>query len=331
MKRFFLAIISFAAFVACEKATFVEEQTEKPDSGDKTITGQDGKIAAISDFASLILDGNESLDIAEMIDKFLKEHEEEKIYPEGSEWHTVETVGPLLTTLWDQYEPFYNLCPKLGPNKDLQAPAGCVTCSVAQFLAYNEFPSGLTDYKAIKNIKNSENRLNIGTYQEGLLAAKFIADISTEDMLDVWYVEILPGNTRGYVNPLAVMRTLKALGYENIKLNIGLDIATIVRSIEKGYPVLASAISIYPPGAHGWVIDGYMKRELVGPEGDVLDSQYLLHFNWGWNGKNNGYFDTGIIDTRKSVIPDVVNPESRDYIYSLGFNTITAEKPSDAE
>ena len=273
MKRFFLAIISFAAFVACEKASF----------------------------------------------------------PESSEWHTVETVGPLLTTLWDQYEPFYNLCPKLGPNKDLQAPAGCVTCSVAQFLAYNEFPPGLTDYKAIKNIKNSENRLNIGTYQEGQLAAKFIADISTEDKLGVWYVELSSGDTRGYVNPLAVMCTLKALGYENVKLNIGLDITTIVRSIEKGYPVLASAISIYPPGAHGWVIDGYMKRELTGPEGDVLDSQYLLHFNWGWNGKNNGYFDTGIIDTRQPVIPDGVNPESRDYVYSLGFNIITAEKPSDAE
>ena len=327
MRKLFFFIILLVTFAACEKAETVPE--ENPNLNDKTITANDGKVVAISDFVSFMFDGKESQGIADWITKFLNGHKEKKTYPEGSQWRTVETVEPMLTTLWDQYEPFNNLCPKLGPKKDLPAPAGCVTCSVAQFLAYNEFPSGLTDYKAIKNIKNCENRLNIGTEEERRLAAEFIADISTDDMLKVWYVEFL-GITRGFSNPAGVVRTLKALGYENIDLHFGLDNERIVNSLKKGNPVLASAVR-NPFSGHGWVIDGYMKRELVSPEGEVLDSQCLLHFNWGWNGKNNGYFEAGIIDTRAPVIPDGVNPESRDYIYRFAFNTITAEKPSDAE
>lgn len=326
MRKLIFIILLLVALAACEKMeTAPEEKGETPDFNVKVIAADDGKIVVIFDFVSMINAGEESQSLGDWITGFLKKCKEKKVCPEGSQWRITETVNPMLTTLWDQYQPFNNLCPKLGPNKDLQAPAGCVTCSVAQFLAYHEFPSGLTDYKAIKNIKNCENRFNIGTAEEKQLAAKFIADISTKDLLDVKYVEIAAGITRGYATPLAVVRTLKALGYENVDLHLGLDVERIVSSLKKGNPVIASAAGIGV--SHGWVIDGYIKRELVNPEGQVLDTQYLLHFNWGWNGKNNGYFEPGIIDTREPVISDNVNPESRDYIFSFGFNTITAEKP----
>lgn len=321
MKKIILFIVLLSTLFACKK----EEPEKEPDFSTKIIATDDGKIVVLFDFIAIISNGEESQRLFDWITGFLNRQKEKKTYPEGSYWRIEETMEPVLTTLWDQYEPFYNLCPKLGPNKDLQAPTGCVTCSVAQFLAYNEFPSGLTDYKAIKNIKNCENRFNIGTAEEKQLAAKFIADISTKDLLDVKYVEIAAGITRGYATPLAVVRTLKALGYENVDLHLGLDVERIVSSLKKGNPVIASAAGIGV--SHGWVIDGYIKRELVNPEGQVLDTQYLLHFNWGWNGKNNGYFEPGIIDTREPVISDNVNPESRDYIFSFGFNTITAEKP----
>ena len=325
MKKIILFIVLLSTLFACKK----EEPEKKTDFSTKIIATDDGKIVVIFDFIAIISNGEESQSLFDWITGFLNRQKEKKTYPEGSYWRIEETMEPVLTTLWDQYEPFYNLCPKLGPNKDLQAPTGCVTCSVAQFLAYNEFPSGLTDYKAIKNIKNCENRFNIGTAEEKQLAAKFIADISTKDLLDVKYVEIAAGITRGYATPLAVVRTLKALGYENVDLHLGLDVERIVSSLKKGNPVIASAAGIGV--SHGWVIDGYIKRELVNPEGQVLDTQYLLHFNWGWNGKNNGYFEPGIIDTREPVISDNINPESRDYIFSFAFNTITAEKPYDNE
>lgn len=326
MRKIILFIVLLSTLVACEKKEPVSEKTS--DFNTKIITADDGKTIVIFDFISIIIDGEESRSLIDWITGFLSRYIEKKTSLKGSQWHTTETVEPMLTTLWDQYQPFNNLCPKFGPDKDLLAPAGCVTCSVAQFLAYNEFPSGLTDYKAVKNIKNCKNRFNTGTAEEEQLAAKFIADISTEDMLDVNYVELV-GVTRAYATPFSVARTLKALGYENVDLHFGLDVERIVCSLKKGNPVIASAMGI--GAAHGWVIDGYIKRELVSSCGEVLDSQYLLHFNWGWNGKNNGYFEPGIIDTREPVIPDNVNPESRDYIYSFAFNTITAEKPHDIE
>lgn len=329
MRKLIFIILLLVALAACEKMeTAPEEKGETPDFIVKVITADDGKIVVIFDFISMINAGEESQSLGDWITGFLKKCKEKKVCPEGSQWRITETVNPMLTTLWDQYQPFNNLCPKLGPNKDLQAPAGCVTCSVAQFLAYHEFPSGLTDYKAIKNIKSSENRLNTGTSEEEQLAARFIADISTEDLLDVWHVEFA-GATYALATPFAVVRTLKALGYENVDLHFGLDVERIVSSLQKGNPVIASAMGIR--ASHGWVIDGYMKRELVSQGGRVLDSQYLLHFNWGWNGKNNGYFEPGIIDTMGPVVPDNVNPESRDYTFAFGFNTITANKPYHAE
>lgn len=326
MRKLFFFIALLSTLAACTK-TETPPEKEETSGFVKVISTDEGKIVVMFDFNSLI-EGEESQNLVKWINDFLKGRKEKKTYPEGSQWHTTENVEPLLTTLWDQYEPFYNLCPKLGPNKDLQAPAGCVPCSVAQFLAYHEFPSGLTDYKAVKNIKNCENRFNTGTEEEGRLAAKFIADISTKDLLDVKYMEFA-GITRAFATPFAVERTLKALGYENVNIHFGLDVERIVNSLKKGNPVLVSAIGSL--SSHGWLIDGYIKRELMSPGEQVLDSQYLLHFNWGWNGKNNGYFEPGIVDTMDPVIPDNVNPESRDYIFSFAFNTITAEKPYDNE
>ena len=63
--------------------------------------------------------------------------------------------------------------------------------------------------------------------------------------------------------------------YENVDLHFGLDVERIVSSLQKGNPVIASA---------------------MGP-----------------------------------VVPDNVNPESRDYTFDFGFNTITANKPYHAE
>jgi len=325
MKKILFIVLIVAAVTACKKENVEEEiQQDGLDLSAKIITAPDGRVVAISDFDQ-VLSGIEgiTLKIGSAIKDFYdKLKKEKKNYPEGSKWVETETVKPLLTTLWDQYEPFYNMLPKL---IGMQCPTGCVTCSVAQFLAFHEYPEGLTDYKAIKNIKNAKNRFNIGTEQEGYLAAKFITDISGKEMLNVIY-GFYGGHPESFSNPFAERRTLKALGYENVKLHWGLNADSVACSLRKGNPVLGISGDNFFDG-HGWVIDGFIKRELFSPKGEYVDSQYLFHFNWGWNGKNNGYFEPGIIDTRLPVVPDNVNPESRDYIYLYGFFTVTAEKP----
>ena len=45
----------------------------------------------------------------------------------------------------------------------------------------------------------------------------------------------------------------------------------------------------------------------------------------------NGDCEPHVNDTLGPVVPDNVNPESRDYTFDFGFNTITANKPYHAE
>ena len=59
-------------------------------------------------------------------------------------------------------------------------------------------------------------------------------------------------------------------------------------------------------GAHAWVCDGgedmqkitrYLKYD--GTYEDHVEHNYCYHFNWGWNGLYNGYFNAGVFDTSK--------------------------------
>lgn len=56
---------------------------------------------------------------------------------EGGDFAPLAEVGPLLTTLWHQYEPFNNFCP-MGDGD--RCVVGCMATAVAQIMKYHEWP-----------------------------------------------------------------------------------------------------------------------------------------------------------------------------------------------
>lgn len=95
---------------------------------------------------------------------------------------------------------------------------------------------------------------------------------------------------------------------------------------------------------HGWVVDGYLKHEIVasewtrdsnlfGAEWELLaeyDPYYTeyYHMNWGWDGNCNGYFKTNIFETNKALEYDntsnnFYNSISGDYKNNVYYFSIT--------
>lgn len=57
-------------------------------------------------------------------------------------------------------------------------------------------------------------------------------------------------------------------------------------------------------GGHAWVADGYL--EVQESTGYGSFSQYLLHFNWGWYGENDGYYALGAYSYNGRLFYDAV-------------------------
>lgn len=83
---------------------------------------------------------------------------------------------------------------------------------------------------------------------------------------------------------------------------------------------------------HAWVVDGYKAWEadfytyVVDLSTDYYSENYVktvlqnsyLHINWGWGGKNNGYFAEGCFDTKKGNFDhDFNNSAKNNYQYQI--------------
>lgn len=244
-------------------------------------------------------------------------------------WQIVDSEKYKLSTLWNQREPFNNLCPDVGVFCKERAPAGCVPIAVGQIIAYNEFPDKVNniyiDYKDLKTIRDTNNISFIGSSSAQTLASYFISSISADTMCDVRYGKIF-NNSFGFALPTSARNCLKALGYKNVRLEWNYNEGDVISALKNDCPVFMSAIAGLVKG-HAWVIDGYIKRNYVSSTGSVSKSQYLVHCNWGWKGQNNGYFASGVFKTKDAVISDNWNSNDMDRNYWYAFNTITYDKP----
>lgn len=120
--------------------------------------------------------------------------------------------------------------------------------------------------------------------------------------------------------PNGVVDALISLGYRDVKsvMNTGMNYIkdTIINELDNNRPIFIGGIHPDGPG-HAWVIDGYNllkyridfyisnpnynpniynnpEPEFIYESSDIKDID-LLHFNWGWNGNCDGWFDYGVL------------------------------------
>ncbi len=214
-----------------------------------------------------------------------------------------KAVAPLLKSKWGQGEPYNNLCPQ--NDNGYRTMTGCVATALAQILYYYKpegemtrtipgYTSDHNDYggritKQIESITGSrtydwdlmleeynKDKSGNALYSEAAVAevSKLIYHIGVASQMSYGIVE--SGCNSAYaIQQLPKYFPINAdsLHYEEIS---GLSLA------KKQALVDAELLGLNPVymagGGHAFVVDGKDRGE-------------LYHFNWGYNGSSDGYYD----------------------------------------
>lgn len=76
--------------------------------------------------------------------------------------------------------------------------------------------------------------------------------------------------------------------------------------LSNNYVLYAIGFSTYSSGGHAWIMDGYKT---------IVPTTYC-HYNWGWDGSNNGYFAANVFDTTAAYSFDGSNDGLHDYNFN---------------
>ena len=206
-------------------------------------------------------------------------------------------VGPLLTTQWDQKEPYNELCPQ-------GAVTGCAATAQAQMMKFWNYPAfgcGAHSYVSpnygtqsadfahtVFDWDKMPNRptvyspadqrnavatlmylcgvaleMNYNTAEGGGSAAAGLAGMPGVHSIDNSLKDYFH-----YSNDMYVIS--KNQGYTDATWR-----AALIEELDRRHPIIYSGAAMQ--GGHGFVCDGY-------------DARQYMHFNFGWSGVGDGYY-----------------------------------------
>lgn len=223
-------------------------------------------------------------------------------------------VPHLLSDVWGQMEPFNDLCPlEYDASGRLvgRSVVGCVATSASQVMRYHQHPvqgEGVhvdmqtvdangkvvplkVDFKDyVFDYSKMKDSYSAGTYtrEEGEAVANLCYPVG------VSFGMIYGTEASGTFSDSAVYSLNKYLKYPDATLmerfNYKEDVwmKTIFKELSERRPVLYSGADDFLTvggGGHAFVFDGY-------------DSDGLVHVNWGWYGRNDGYYEVALLNPR---------------------------------
>ena len=229
------------------------------------------------------------------------------------------TAGPYLEVKWGQHAPYNTYC----EDSDSQiCPTGCVATALAQILSHYQYPNEDSDALPITfpsatgcsypNV-GSSLLLNWSELKQHVVTLDNTSCSCSEtnrtnlailfrelgQLLDMNYKEEQSDASFGNI-----INVLTGWGYTcQDHPNYDWD---IVRSELDSARLVAMGgereTGITDP-AHAWVIDGYKTRtKITNISGkEYTETHNYIHINWGWDGKGNGYYLSGIFDTDQYI------------------------------
>jgi len=216
-------------------------------------------------------------------------------------------ISPMLTTNWDQMNPYWsgtllynNFCPA-------GTPTGCVATAMAQIMNFWQFPvSGTGSHTYNGSTEGGTLSADFDTtYDWDNMPAQLSGSSSTANKNAVALlmyhcgvaVEMDYGLAEnggsgaivinyGYNNlPCSQNALINYFGYDDEMEGLMRDyysdavwISKLKTELDEGRPVLYTGFGDI--GGHAFVFDGY--------NGDA--NNVFFHINWGWSGNSNGYF-----------------------------------------
>ena len=208
-------------------------------------------------------------------------------------------VGPLLTAEWGQmksndkgyYQPDYCAYNELVTEANCygnycqKCPAGCVAVAMGQIMKYWNHP----DENPQENLQFDWNDMpdalirhnNSNYYAEERAVATLLRDCGKQSKMS-YCSNYYPCGSGA--SPDSACIALRGYGYADAVLLHRSDypdwILRIIGEIENGVTLFYSGWNKAGDGGHAFVCDGY--KTVIGG--------YKFHFNWGWNGRKDGWF-----------------------------------------
>ncbi len=238
-------------------------------------------------------------------------------------WELQETYDPLLNTEWGQDYPYKTKIPMMWSAKDKKMkhpPVGCVATAVAQILAYHKPNNRYPWYSFEENPKPH-------SYDTLRLQDLFV-ELGKPYLLNMGY-----GLKESGADSRNVPRTLKFYDMKSSQLEEADNAYSVVQEVENGRLVYfrgAYKDSYGRRQGHAWVMDGFKKftRRVIYTKiypNNVFHSErtetvYLLHCNYGWNGKGNGFYNYGLFTNTpqdKVLNKEEVKGQAYNYDFAL--------------
>ena len=239
---------------------------------------------------------------------FLQSHGDVAIHHPA---HRTMAVAPLLTTQWDQTEPYNNYCPTYGAG--MRAVTGCVATATAQIMYYHQWPPvgrGNHSYYCYLNGNYNVDPVELSAdfsqsvYRWDLMLDTYDQSCSEEScdavarlMSDVGIsMDMNYGSSSGASQYDASQALQRYFGYGNKCYWLSRDHCgaaewdqLLVNELSLRRPIMY--VGNTASTGHAFVLDGF-------------DSDGYFHFNWGWGGRYDGYF-----------LVSVLNPSVYDFKY----------------
>ena len=221
-------------------------------------------------------------------------------YLSGASTFSATTVGPLIQTKWGQSEPYNNLCPL---DNGQNCVTGCVATAMAQIMKYHNHPtkgSGSSpayiasrsnilvpsvtfdvDYDW-ENMLDSYSGTETQQQQEAVAPLMYHCGASIKmnysvNESEAYSADVAPA-LKTYFGYDKSTRYVSRNSYTNAQWD-----ALLKEQIDAELPIYYSSTSSSHGFGHAFVCDGY-------------DGDGRFHFNWGWNGKDDGYFATSALN-----------------------------------
>ncbi|MEI8086415.1 MAG: C10 family peptidase [Paludibacter sp.] len=204
------------------------------------------------------------------------------------------SVSPLIQTKWNQ-SPYYNsLCPQ-------SSVTGCVATAMAQIMKFWNYPLTGSGFHSYNHTTYGTLSANFGSTTYDWSSMPNIVLSSNNAVATLMYhcgvsvdMSYSPESSGAYVisarSPVVNCAEYAFKNYFNYKSSLqGIEknnftetdwISKLKTEFTAGRPVLYAG---FGSGGHCFVADGY-------------DSNDYVHFNWGWGGAYNGYFQVNALN-----------------------------------
>ena len=259
----------------------------------------------------------------------------------ASEWQNLRTgrslpirnsrsVSPLLQTTWDQ-APYYNfLCP-YDENAGEYTVTGCVATAMAQVMKYWEYPNVGTgshtyydpnygwqsaDFETLIYWNEMPNALSSSSSVMQILSVASLMRLCGVSAEMMYGVANDGGSSSNIHNEASGL-----VNYFNYSPNINIVakddysnsqwISILKTELDAGRPILYRGSDSGTGGGHAFVCDGY-------------NNSNYFHFNWGWSGYYDGYFQLSALN------PGAGQIGGGNGNYSTSQKCITGLEPSEA-